>query len=110
MTEKRWQLKSKPETEIVEKLKTSLNIATPIATLLAMRGVATFDEAKTFFRPNLSQIHDPFLMKDMDLAVERLENAIAQNQKIMIYGDYDVDGTTSVSMLYHFLKTNLILI
>lgn len=107
MTEKRWQLKSKPETEIVEKLKTSLNIATPIATLLAMRGVATFDEAKTFFRPNLSQIHDPFLMKDMDLAVERLENAIAQNQKIMIYGDYDVDGTTSVSMLYHFLKTNV---
>ncbi len=107
MTEKRWELKPKPKAKIVEKLIAELNISSPIASLLAMRGIETFDEAKTFFRPSLAQIHDPFLMKDMDLAVARLDEAIAKNQKIMIYGDYDVDGTTSVSMLYHFLKTNV---
>ncbi len=105
MTEKRWVNIPLPDAEIVENLKTSINVSTPIATLLAMRGVNTFEEAKAFFRPSLNQIHNPFLMKDMDLAVARLEKAIANNEKIMIYGDYDVDGTTSVSMMYHFLKT-----
>jgi single-stranded-DNA-specific exonuclease len=107
MTEKRWVLNELPQAQTIENLANSLNINAPIATLLAMRGIDTFDQAKTFFRPSLEQIHDPFLMKDMDLAVERLNKAIAENQKIMIYGDYDVDGTTSVSMLYHFLKTNV---
>jgi single-stranded-DNA-specific exonuclease len=107
MTEKRWVQNPLPDAQIVENLKNSINVSTSIATLLAMRGVNTFDEAKAFFRPSLDQIHDPFLMKDMDLAVARLEKAIAENEKIMIYGDYDVDGTTSVSMMYHFLKTNV---
>jgi single-stranded-DNA-specific exonuclease len=107
MTEKRWLFQTIPESDIIENLKNSINVSTPIATLLAQRGVDNFDQAKAFFRPSLDQIHDPFLMKDMDLAVERLENAIAKKEKIMIYGDYDVDGTTSVSMLYHFLKTHV---
>lgn len=107
MTEKRWLFQPIPKSNIVENLKNSINITAPIATLLAQRGVNNFDKAKAFFRPSLDQIHDPFLMKDMDLAVERLQKAIAEKQKIMIYGDYDVDGTTSVSMLYHFLKTHV---
>jgi single-stranded-DNA-specific exonuclease len=107
MTEKRWVQSPLPKTEIVENLKNAINVSTPIATLLAMRGIETFEEAKAFFRPSLDQIHDPFLMKDMDKAVERLESAIANHEKIMIYGDYDVDGTTSVSMMYHFLLTNV---
>ncbi|MES2797543.1 MAG: DHH family phosphoesterase, partial [Bacteroidota bacterium] len=107
MTEKRWLYQTIPESDIVENLKNSINISAPIATLLAQRGVDNFEKAKTFFRPSVEQIHNPFLMKDMDLAVERLEKAIAENQRIMIYGDYDVDGTTSVSMMYHFLKTNV---
>jgi single-stranded-DNA-specific exonuclease len=107
MTEKRWVLKDMPEAQIVENLKISINVSSSIATLLAQRDIKTFDHAKSFFRPSLDQINDPFLMKDMDLAVERLEKAIAENQKIMIYGDYDVDGTTSVAMMYHFLKNNV---
>jgi single-stranded-DNA-specific exonuclease len=107
MAEKRWVQIPLPDSEIIENLKTSINVSTPIATILAMRGVTDFDKAKAFFRPSLDQIHDPFLMKDMDLAVARLEKAIDNNEKIMIYGDYDVDGTTSVSMMYHFLKTHV---
>ncbi len=107
MTEKRWVFKELPEQLIVENLKKTVNVSTPIATMLAQRGIADFDAAKSFFRPSLDQIHDPFLMKDMDLAVDRLVKAIAENHKIMIYGDYDVDGTTSVAMMYHFLKTNV---
>ncbi|HOY50264.1 MAG TPA: single-stranded-DNA-specific exonuclease RecJ [Prolixibacteraceae bacterium] len=78
-----------------------------IANLLAQRGVKTFNEARSFFRPRLSDLHDPFLMKDMDRAVERLERAIRNQEKVLIYGDYDVDGTTSVAMLYLFLKDYL---
>jgi single-stranded-DNA-specific exonuclease len=107
MTEKRWVYKTIPEPQSIDILKNSLNVSTPIATLLAIRGIHSYEEAKVFFRPRLDQIHDPFLMKDMDLAVSRLEKAIEKGEKIMIYGDYDVDGTTSVSMLYHFLKTNV---
>jgi single-stranded-DNA-specific exonuclease len=107
MVEKRWITSALPDVEIIENLKNSINVSTPIATMLAMRGITTFDQAKAFFRPSLDQLHDPFLMKDMDRAVERLEKAITENQKIMIYGDYDVDGTTSVAMMYHFLKTNV---
>lgn len=107
MTEKRWEYKPAPEAQIIESLQNAINVSLPIATLLAMRGISTFEQAKAFFRPSLDQIHDPFLMKDMDLAVTRLEKAIAENQKIMIYGDYDVDGTTSVAMMYHFLKNKV---
>jgi single-stranded-DNA-specific exonuclease len=107
MTEKRWVFKPIPERQTVENLKSTINVSAPIATLLAQKGVDSFENAKAFFRPSLDQIHDPFLMKDMDVAVERLEKAIAENQKIMIYGDYDVDGTTSVAMMFHFLKTNV---
>ena len=100
-----WTLKPLPDSKIIEELKNSLGVSSVIATLLAQRGITNFDEAKTFFRPELSQLHDPFLMKDMDIAVERLSRAISDNEKILIYGDYDVDGTTAVSVMYLFLKT-----
>ena len=100
-----WTLKPLPDSNSIEELKNSLGVSSVIATLLAQRGITNFDEAKTFFRPELSQLHDPFLMKDMDIAVERLSRAISDNEKILIYGDYDVDGTTAVSVMYLFLKT-----
>ncbi|MGC9352541.1 MAG: single-stranded-DNA-specific exonuclease RecJ [Mariniphaga sp.] len=78
-----------------------------IARLLVQRGITTFNEAKAFFRPRLSDLHDPFLMKDMDKAVARLELAIANQEKVLVYGDYDVDGTTSVALMYTFLKPRL---
>lgn len=81
-----------------------LGIDKNLATLLVQRGVTTFDEAKTFFRPSLDSLHDPFLMKDMDKAVERIEQAIKNKEKILVYGDYDVDGTTAVALVYLYLK------
>ena len=84
-------------------LAKELNVDPKIAQLLFQRGIETFDEAKSFFRPSLDQLHDPFLMKDMDLAVNRLVSALDQKQKILVFGDYDVDGTTAVSLLYSFL-------
>ena len=105
MTEKRWIFKDTPPQEQINTLVESLHISTEMATLLAQRNVHTFDEAKTFFRPDLSDLHDPFLMKDMDKAVARLEEAIFKGEKILVYGDYDVDGTTSVATMYGFLKT-----
>ncbi len=102
--ESKWVIKPYGETEKVERLKTALNISSAIANMLVQRGIDTFDEAKTFFRPELSHLHDPFLMKDMDVAVARLNNAIENNEKILVYGDYDVDGTTSVALVYSFLK------
>lgn len=107
MTEKRWIYIPTPPQEQIDLLVGKLNVSTEIATLLAQRNIANFDEAKTFFRPDLSQLHDPFLMKDMQKAVERLEKAIAQNEKILVYGDYDVDGTTSVATFYGFLKNHV---
>ena len=101
----RWTLKPKPQTEKVEALK-ELQVDDTIATLLLQRGIETFDEAKTFFRPNLDDLHDPFLMKDMDKAVARIEKAIANKENILVYGDYDVDGTTSVALMSTYLKTN----
>ncbi|REE00414.1 single-stranded-DNA-specific exonuclease RecJ [Marinoscillum furvescens] len=102
--EKRWVLRDIPNKEKLDELSRSLNINKQLATLLLQRGVSTFDEAKTFFRPSLDHLHDPFLMLDMDRAVNRLCEAIFSNEKILIYGDYDVDGTTSVSLMYGFLK------
>jgi len=106
MTNK-WTLKSLPDSKIVEDLKNSLGVSSVIATLLVQRGITDFDDAKTFFRPQLNHLHDPFLMKDMDKAVERLSTAISNNEKILVYGDYDVDGTTAVSLMYLFLRVFL---
>lgn len=103
--EKRWMLKSPANPRLVEALSSDLNINTTLASLLIQRGIKSFDEAKKFFRPALGDLHDPFLMKDMDKAIERLNNAIKNKEKILIYGDYDVDGTTSVALTYSFLKT-----
>jgi single-stranded-DNA-specific exonuclease len=107
MTEKRWIFKDTPPQEQIDLLVEKLNVSTEMATLLAQRNVHTFDEAKAFFRPDLSHLHDPFLMKDMDKAVARLEEAIFKGEKILVYGDYDVDGTTSVATMYGFLKTQI---
>tara|TARA_Y100000385_G_scaffold16222_2_gene16412 strand:+ start:2604 stop:4307 length:1704 start_codon:yes stop_codon:yes gene_type:complete len=99
-----WTLKPIPDAKVVSSLQESLGVAPIIATLLAQRGINTFEEAKQFFRPQLSGLNDPFLMKDMDLAVNRLHTAISGNEKVLVYGDYDVDGTTAVSLMYLFLK------
>ena len=101
----RWKFKSTPTETTVAHLKSCLGVDDVIATLLAQRGIDTFEVAKAYFRPHLGQLHDPFLMQDMDKAVARILHAIAQNEAVMVYGDYDVDGTTSVSMLTHFLRS-----
>jgi len=101
----RWSLKHKPESEVVARLQASLQVSPLIATLLAQRGVFTYEEAKRFFRPSLADLHDPYLMKDMDKAVNRIEKAMAQGERILVFGDYDVDGTTAVSLMSSYLKT-----
>lgn len=100
----RWLIKSKPDHSQIQSLQESLNISTTLALILAQRGISDFEQAKTFFRPQLEDLHDPYLLTDMDKAVERIEKAISENEKIMVYGDYDVDGTTSVALTYSFLK------
>ena len=101
----RWTLKPTPDTSIVNALAERLNVDAIIATLLVQRGIETFDEAKKFFRPSLDDLHDPFLMKDMDRAVDRIESAIRNEENILVYGDYDVDGTTSVALMSSYLST-----
>ncbi|MCV9388691.1 single-stranded-DNA-specific exonuclease RecJ [Reichenbachiella ulvae] len=101
---KKWILKEAPKAEKVDQLQQQLGVNRIICELLVQRGIESFDEAKAFFRPDLSLIHDPFEMKNMAIAVERLTQAIYNNEKILIYGDYDVDGTTSVALTYNFLK------
>ncbi len=101
----RWTLKPKPDPEKVESLSKILNVDPIISTLLVQRGINTYEDAKAFFRPTLDGLHDPYLMKDMDKAVWRIEKAIANQENIMVYGDYDVDGTTSVALLSSFLKS-----
>lgn len=100
----RWVYAEPEQEETVSTLQEQLGISPKIARLLALRGIDSYDKAKSFFRPDLSRVHDPFLMKDMDKATERLAEAIREGQKILIYGDYDVDGTTSTSVLFLFLK------
>ena len=100
----RWTLKPKPNTDSVTRLASQLGIDIPVASLLVQRGIENFEEAKKFFRPSLEDLHDPFLMKDMDLAVARIEKATEDRENIMVYGDYDVDGTTRVALLSSFLK------
>ncbi len=102
--EKRWVYAKGGDDDIVAELSASLNINRALAGILVQRGIHSFDEAKYFFRPSLDDLHDPFLMKDMDRAVDRLTDAIANEEKILIYGDYDVDGTTAVSLVYGFLR------
>jgi single-stranded-DNA-specific exonuclease len=101
----RWTLKHTLEKEKVAQLAKDLQVHKTIASILCQRNIETFDEAKKFFRPSLEDIHDPFLMKDMEVAVARIETAIANNENILIYGDYDVDGTTAVSLVSSYLKT-----
>lgn len=109
-TQTRWILPEKADADTVTQLAASLNISVELTQLLHRRNIRTFEEAKAFFRPQLSALHDPFLMQDMDKAVNRLTDAVFNGNKILIYGDYDVDGATSVSLVYLFLKnftTNL---
>ena len=101
---KRWVINTPPEATKIEELSKKLNCHPVIANLLLQRGITSSEQAQSFFYPSLNMLHDPFLMKDMDKAVERLDRAIAQDEKILIYGDYDVDGTTAVSLLYKYLK------
>src|SRR5690606_28442826 len=101
----RWTLKPKPEPEKINSLSKALNVEPIIASLLVQRGIETFEEAEKFFRPNLEDLHDPFLMKDMEKAVSRIEKAIENGENILVYGDYDVDGTTSVALLSSYLKS-----
>jgi single-stranded-DNA-specific exonuclease len=101
--DKRWEVKES-KSEIIKKLTKDLDVSKIVANLLALRGIKTFDEAKLFFRPKLSDLYDPFLMKNMQYAVVRIQTAINNEQKVLVYGDYDVDGTTSVAMMYSFLK------
>ena len=100
----RWILSPDPTPETIRVLTKALGVSDTVAKLLAQRDIHTFEEAKTFFRPNLERLHDPFLMADMRAAVDRIARAIEQQEPIMIFGDYDVDGTTSVAMLYDYLS------
>lgn len=102
---RRWIRKPIPSSTEVQQLGTSINVNPYLATLLLQRGITNFEQAKNFFRPSLEHLHDPFLMQDMDRAVERLHQAIQQKEKILIYGDYDVDGTTAVALVYSYLKS-----
>ena len=101
----RWKLKPETNPQITSKLALELGVDNTLAKLLVNRGIKTFDEAKAFFRPSLTDLHYPYLMKDMDKAVERIEKAIIKGENILVYGDYDVDGTTSVSLVFSYLKT-----
>ncbi|WP_339835890.1 single-stranded-DNA-specific exonuclease RecJ [uncultured Maribacter sp.] len=99
----RWTIKPKPKQEDIEILSNALQVDDLVAQLLLQRGISTYEEAKSFFRPQLSDLHDPFLMKDMDIAVKRIEEAIGNGENILVFGDYDVDGTTAVALLSSYL-------
>ncbi|MEO0059334.1 MAG: hypothetical protein RLZZ312_981 [Bacteroidota bacterium] len=101
----RWTFKPKPENSKVEHLAQALQVDLFVAALLVQRGIETFDKARLFFRPSLTNLHDPYLMKDMEKAVSRIEKAIANSENILVFGDYDVDGTTAVSLVSSYLKT-----
>jgi len=101
----RWNLKPKPDSEKIKSLQNSLNVDELTATLLVQRGIENFEEARQFFRPKLEDLHDPYLMKDMDKAVNRIEKAIENQERILVFGDYDVDGTTAVSLVSSYLKS-----
>ena len=102
--EYKWELSEASDTGKVDRLAAEVGIDRVLAELLVKRGVETFEQARAFFRPSLDGLHDPFLMKDMDAAVERLHTAISGGEKILVYGDYDVDGTTAVSLVYSYIR------
>ena len=102
--ETRWIIHKDVDKQIVDKLSDVLGIDKNLSTLLVQRGIENYDDAKEFFRPSLTHLHDPFLMKDMDKAVSRIKKAWENGEKILIYGDYDVDGTTAVALIYTYLK------
>jgi single-stranded-DNA-specific exonuclease len=102
--EKRWVVKEKGETAVVKQLAGALGVSESLANLMVQRYITTAEEAKAFFNPSLDYLHDPFLMKDMNIAVDRISTAVKKNEKILVYGDYDVDGTTAVALMYSFLK------
>ena len=100
-----WVIKNNTDKQSVKKLSDELNISPILSSMLVKREIKTFDQAKIFFRPNYEMLHDPFLMKDMNLAVERVQKAICDKESIMIFGDYDVDGTSSVALLSLYLDS-----
>ena len=102
--DKRWEVKAQGDKDVVAHIATQLGISPVLANLLVQRGIDTVEKAEKFFDPQLSDLHDPFLMKDMDKAVQRVEQAVRDNERIMVYGDYDVDGTTAVALVYKFLR------
>ena len=102
--DKRWEVKAQGDPEAVAQIATHTGISPVLANLLVQRGIDTVEKAEKFFDPQLRDLHDPFLMKDMDRAVERVEQALERNERIMVYGDYDVDGTTAVALVYKFLR------
>ncbi|HEY5469784.1 MAG TPA: single-stranded-DNA-specific exonuclease RecJ [Bacteroidales bacterium] len=101
---KRWVVKDKGDTAVVKQLARALNVSESLANLMVQRNITSAEEAKVFFNPSLDYLHDPFLMKDMNIAVERISDAVKKNERILVYGDYDVDGTTAVALMYSFLK------
>ena len=101
--DKRWVFKETDEDK-VNSLQQQLKVNPIICKLLIQRGINTFDEAKKFFRPTIDDLHDPFLMKDMQKAVDRIVLAISKNERILVFGDYDVDGTTSVALVFSFFR------
>ncbi len=103
--EKRWVENRLSDEKVISQLADQLNITSIIAELLVNRGISTYEEAEAYFRPRIEHLHDPFLMKDMERAIVRIEQAIANQEKILIYGDYDVDGTTSVALVFSFFKS-----
>ena len=104
MMNKLWKLKAPGNDNDISEISRLLNVENIIANLLVQRGIKTFNDAKKFFRPDLNDLHDPFLMKDMNRAVDRINRAIKNNERILVYGDYDVDGTTAVALLYSFFR------
>ena len=102
--QKRWLVKTPVESTLVEEFRSTLKVDRIVAQLLIQRGITTFEAAESFFRPKLEHLHDPFLMKDMQEAVQRVNSAIDNGEKVLLFGDYDVDGTTAVALMYSFLK------
>jgi single-stranded-DNA-specific exonuclease len=102
--EKKWIMKERGDSAVVQQLANSLGVSESLANLMVQRNITTPEEANTFFNPSLNYLHDPFMMKDMNIAVDRLSTAIKKNEKVLVYGDYDVDGTTAVALVYSFLR------
>ena len=105
IVDRKWIVKEPGNPVLVRQLAQELGIDHVLSELLVQRGIKSYDQAREFFRPDLSMLHDPFLMVDMQKAVDRIELAVSRKEKILIYGDYDVDGTTAVALMYIFLKS-----